>query len=52
LRHCWKVLLHPSCTRIRYVERAPVLKITQSVLMRLENFLFYLIRQTLPRFVF
>ena len=30
----------------------PVLKITQCVLIRLENFLFYLILQGLPKFVF
>ena len=30
----------------------PVLKITQCVLYRLENFLFYLILQPLPRFAF
>jgi len=30
----------------------PVLKITQCVLIRLENFLFYLILQGLPKFAF
>ncbi len=48
----WRKRVRVERTGDRDSCRPPVLKITQGVLIRSENSLFYLIRQPLPRFVF